>query len=139
MSYHDDHATDDALATLGEWRDEIDHDGPTYRCPDCGAVAKAKLWAWYGYNRAPRDEAMPPERECRECGKRLGPPHEVEGYPCGDCGKDVCEPGTDYCKACNAAHDAAEQVDPLHHHVWQTHDEWEAMGRAITMEQGVKR
>ena len=139
MSYHDDHATDDALSTLGEWRDDIDTDGPTYKCPDCGAVAKAKLWAWYGYNRAPRDEAMPPERECRECGKPLGEPHEVEGYPCGDCVRDVCESGTDYCKACNDAHAAAEQADPLGHHVWQSNDEEEAMGRAITMEQGVKR
>lgn len=139
MSYHDDHATDDVIASLGEWRDEIDSDGPTYRCPDCGAVAKARLWAWYGWAAAPDDEPMPPERECSECGKPLGPPHEINGHPCGDCGKDVCELGTDYCIACNAAHDAAEQADPLHHHVWQSNDEWEAMGRAITMEQEVKR
>lgn len=112
--------------------DSIDSDGPTYRCDVCGSVAKARDWKWYGWGPAPDDLDR---RECQDCGARLDADDEVEGYPCGDCGRDVCVPGTDYCKACNAAHDAAEAADPLHHHVWQSASDFEATVREITRDQ----
>lgn len=111
--------------------DDIDSDGPTYRCP-CGAVGKARTWSWYGWCRETSGETPANPRECRYCAMPLDGRHEIKGYPCGDCGRDVCEPGTDYCKSCNAAHDAAEQADPLHHHVWQSASDFELTVREIT-------
>lgn len=136
MSYSDDHATDDALSTLGEWQAEETPE--TYRCPSCGEVGRAKVWAWYGYG--PADESDPMDDgdvTCGECDGPLCDANIVDGYGCGDCGKALVEPGTDYCAACNAAHDAAEAADPLHHHVWQSGDEFARHVRDLTLLQAV--
>lgn len=36
---------------MSDWLDSIDDDGPTYRRPMCGAVGKARTWAWFGWCR----------------------------------------------------------------------------------------
>jgi hypothetical protein len=103
-------------------------------------VSPAKCWAWYGYNEP--DESDPHDDgdiECAKCETPLDDGHIVNGHGCGDCGKALCELGSDYCAACAAAHDTTEQADPLHHHVWQTTDEWQAMVREITLAQAGAR
>ena len=138
MSYATDHCFDAEEMGLGAWVSEIEPDGPHYRCPDCGAVGAALLTSWYGYGPPVADEPEPPEVSCAECRRPLDDTHQVAGYGCGDCGHAVCEPGTDYCAACDAAHDAAEAADPLHHHVWQSHDDWQRTVRDITLAQAVR-
>ena len=122
---------------LGQWRD--DETDETYHCPSCGCVGHARVWAWYGHAPADRDDPMDDgDVTCGECGASLEDRDIVEGSGCGDCGRDVVEPGTDYCRACNAAHDAAEAADPLHHHVWQSANDFEATVREITLAQAAR-
>ena len=139
MSYATDHCFDDEECGLGQWVSEIEPDGPHYRCSDCGAVGAALLTSWYGYGPPVADEPEPPEVSCAECRRPLDDTHQVAGYGCGDCGHAVCEPGTDYCVKCNAAHDATLAADPLHHHVWQSHDDWQRTVREITLAQAGAR
>ena len=97
--YDDDHATDYAEASLGEWvADETDE---TYRCRACGAVGHARVWAWFGYGPADRDDPMDDgDVTCAECRSVLSEQHQVDGVGCGGCGCNVAEPGTDYCYSC---------------------------------------
>ena len=136
MTYATDHGFDDEEMGLGRWMS--DETEATYRCPACGCVWHAKEWHWYGATRSSFWGPPMPEITCGECDAPLSDADIVDGSGCGDCGKDVVEPGTDYCRACNAAHDAAEQVDPLHHHVWQSTSDFESTVREITRAQAVR-
>ena len=134
MTYHDDHASDDQIATLGDW--QTDETPETYRCPSCGLVDHGREWHWYGYSAPDRDDPTDDgDVTCTDCDGPLSDGDIVDGHGCGDCGRDVCETGTDYCKPCNDKHDAAEQADPLHHHVWQSASDFELTVREITREQ----
>lgn len=134
MSYSDDHASDD----LGDW--QRDESSETYRCPSCGCVAQANVWSHWPLTLyvGPEDRADD-ETVCSECDAPLTWRDQVAGHGCGGCGHAVAETGSDYCAACNAEHDAAEAADPLHHHVWQSADQWQQMIRDITLAQAGAR
>lgn len=99
MSYATDHSFDAEEMGLGEWA--AVETAETYRCRACGAVGHARVWAWYGYGPADRDDPMDDgDVTCAECRRPLCDADIVDGVGCGGCGCNVAEPGTDYCYSC---------------------------------------